>query len=109
MNLTNNKNLTVTFVTSRMDKNCKFANISQTALYERFEPSQIVRSPETMAEYLKMSKSQQDNLKDIGGFIGGTLDGKRRKKSAITGMTIIILDADAVIPYGSKKWKNNSD
>lgn len=30
-----------------------------------------LKSPETLAEYLKFPKAKQDNLKDVGGFVGG--------------------------------------
>lgn len=32
-----------------------------------------VRSSETMEEYLALGKSQQAELKDVGGFVGGPL------------------------------------
>ncbi|PTY76690.1 virulence-associated protein E [Heyndrickxia sporothermodurans] len=57
------------------------------------------RGTETLAEYLKLPKSQQDDLKDVGGFVGGTLAGNRRKASNVTGRDIITLDLDN-IPAG---------
>ena len=32
------------------------------------------RSPETVAAYLAMRKAQQDELKDVGGFVGGKIN-----------------------------------
>lgn len=58
-----------------------------------------VRGTETLAEYLKLPKSQQDELKDVGGFVGGTLAGNRRKASNVTGRDVITLDLDN-IPAG---------
>ncbi|WP_352524825.1 virulence-associated E family protein [Heyndrickxia oleronia] len=58
-----------------------------------------VRGTETLAEYLKLPKSHQDELKDVGGFVGGTLAGNRRKASNVTGRDIITLDLDN-IPAG---------
>lgn len=58
-----------------------------------------MRSTETLIEYMAMAKSQQDELKDIGGYVGGTLDGDRRKATAVTGRDIITLDLDS-IPAG---------
>ena len=57
------------------------------------------RGAETLAEYLNMKKAQQDDLKDIGGFVGGTLNGPRRKTNNVTGRDIITLDLDN-IPSG---------
>ena len=37
------------------------------------------RTQETLAEYKAMSKTQQDQVKDVGGFVGGSLkEGRRR-------------------------------
>ena len=38
-----------------------------------------VRGMETLEEYLSLPKSRQDELKDVGGFVGGTFAGERRK------------------------------
>lgn len=57
------------------------------------------RGTETLAEYLNMKKSQQDDLKDVGGFVAGTLNGPRRKANNITGRDIVTLDLDN-IPAG---------
>lgn len=58
-----------------------------------------VRGTETLAEYLKLPKSRQDDLKDVGGFVGGTLHESRRKATHVTGRDIISLDLDN-IPAG---------
>jgi len=58
-----------------------------------------VRGTETLAEYLKLPKREQDELKDVGGFVGGTLAGNRRKASNVTGRDLITLDMDN-IPAG---------
>lgn len=58
-----------------------------------------VRGTETLAEYLKLPKAQQDDLKDVGGFVGGTLIGSRRKASTVASRDIITLDLDN-IPAG---------
>ena len=57
------------------------------------------RGAETLAEYMSLKKAQQDELKDIGGFMGGTLNGPRRKANNVTGRDIITLDLDN-IPAG---------
>lgn len=57
------------------------------------------RGTETYEEYMRMSKSQQDDLKDVGGFVAGTLRDGRRKASAVTGRDLITLDLDH-IPAG---------
>ena len=58
-----------------------------------------VRSQETFDEYIRMQKLQQGALKDIGGFVGGALNGTRRKAEAVTGRDLVTLDFDN-IPSG---------
>ena len=58
------------------------------------------RSSETYAEYMAMHKSQQDALKDVGGYVLGTLDNGRRKSGAVLTREMIALDIDN-LPAGS--------
>lgn len=57
-----------------------------------------LRGVETLAEYLSLPKSKQDDLKDVGGFVAGTLKGNRRKVSNVIGRDVITLDLDNVQP-----------
>lgn len=58
-----------------------------------------IRSTETLEEYLSYPKSKQDELKDVGGFVGGTFTGDRRKAAYVEGRDLITLDLDN-IPAG---------
>ena len=60
-----------------------------------------VRGTESHAAYMRMTKAQQDSLKDIGGFVGGTLRGGRRKMRAVTGRDLVTLDLDAIRDGGT--------
>ena len=88
------KQVSITVGTSRMSKAWRVENITVSQLYKRL--STPVVSTETHAEYMKMPKSQQDTLKDIGGFVGGALNGSRRKKEFMLNRDIITLDFDNV-------------
>lgn len=55
-----------------------------------------VRGQESHTAYLRMAKAQQDELKDIGGFVGGSLRGGRRNSRSVTGRDLITLDLDAI-------------
>lgn len=57
-----------------------------------------VRGTETLAAYMGLSKSQQDELKDVGGYVGGALKGPRRKANNVTGRDIVTLDLDNIPP-----------
>lgn len=52
------------------------------------------RTPESQGEYKNMTKSQQDKIKDIGGFVAGKLKNGSRKAENVESRDIITLDAD---------------
>ena len=60
------------------------------------------RGTEPLAEYLNMKKAQQDDLKDVGGFMAGTLSGPRRKANNVTGRDVITLDLDNIPAGGTE-------
>lgn len=60
-----------------------------------------LRTEETYDAYIHMSKGQQGALKDVGGFVGGTLNGPRRKASAVTGRDLVTLDMDTIEAGGT--------
>lgn len=53
---------------------------------------------ETVLEYQKMTKEEQDQIKDVGGFVGGHLIEGRRKNGYVKSRQIITLDADYATP-----------
>lgn len=61
-----------------------------------------VRGTETLEAYFKMPKRQQDELKDVGGFVGGTLMHQRRKAANVTGRDLVTLDLDNIPDRGTK-------
>ena len=61
------------------------------------------RGSETMAEYSALPKTEQDNKKDVGGFVAGSLSGARRTVSAVTGRELITLDFDNIPSGGTNE------
>ena len=55
-----------------------------------------IRSTETLDQYLALPKPQQDELKDVGGYVGGTLSGNRRKGSRVEGRDLLALDLSLI-------------
>ena len=49
---------------------------------------------ETQEEYFNMPKAQQDEIKDVGGFVGGELKDGRRNSDHVINRCILTLDAD---------------
>ena len=76
---------------------------SELLISELWEKLKIpTRGSETLAEYMNLKKAEQDDLKDIGGFVGGTLMGTRRKANNVTGRDIITLDLDNIPAGGTE-------
>lgn len=53
---------------------------------------------ETLAEYLKMTKDEQSDIKDVGGFVGGYLNGGARKSGSVMWRSCATLDIDFGTP-----------
>ena len=52
------------------------------------------RTRETVNDYAAMTKAERDNVKDVGGFVGGYLKNGRRSSASVVNRCIICLDAD---------------
>ncbi|QNB48191.1 virulence-associated protein E [Thermanaerosceptrum fracticalcis] len=91
------RKITISSAGSRWAKNWPAQTIYWSELIKKLRVP--VRSTEPLVEYLKLPKAQQDDLKDVGGFVGGTLIEGRRKASTVATRDIITLDLDN-IPAG---------
>lgn len=60
------------------------------------------RGTETLTEYMKLPKGKQDELKDVGGFVAGTLKENKRKANSVIGRDILTLDFDNIQPGGTQ-------
>lgn len=96
----NERQITITYAGNHQSKNW----LPQTLLWGEFvaKLSTPARSTETLAQYLSMPKAQQDDLKDVGGFVGGALSGPRRIARAVTGRDLVTLDLDSVPAHGTQ-------
>lgn len=61
-----------------------------------------IRSSETYDQYLDFSKSKQADLKDVGGFVGGTFQNDRRKAAYVEGRDLVTLDLDHIPAGGTE-------
>ncbi len=71
--------------------------------------SNPVRTSETYEQFIKMKKSQQDELKDVGGFVAGELKEGRRKAENVLNRCLVTLDADNIEPGQTQKILNLID
>lgn len=67
------------------------------------------RTPETLSQYMKMSKDEQSDVKDVGGFVGGVLREGKRRKGYVEGRSVITLDIDNGTPDTWDDFKMNFD
>ncbi|TLG71390.1 virulence-associated E family protein [Culicoidibacter larvae] len=88
------KNIEITIAEGKNRKSTKWKNktITWPELVEKL--ADVIRTKETAAEYKKMSKTQQAEAKDVGGFVGGHLKNGRRLESNVVSRSLVTLDAD---------------
>lgn len=77
---------------SRFEQEWQNREIRWSALLTRLKTPTITQ--ETQAEYLAMPKSQQDKIKDTGGFVGGVLKDGKRKADTVSLRSMISFDLD---------------
>ncbi|QRN84853.1 hypothetical protein JR334_07675 [Clostridia bacterium] len=83
---------TISTGNSRKDKFWKEQTVSWVEFIHRL--SQTTITSETREEYLKMKKYQQDDVKDVGGFVAGKLKDGRRRKECVIHRSMLTLDMD---------------
>ena len=90
------RSLSIAYGNSRQAKTW----VNKTTTYENLKERLKVpiRTTESAEEYAKMSKAQRDAAKDHGGFVGGVLEGGRRKTDTVQSRSMIALDADRISP-----------
>ncbi|NLC41157.1 MAG: hypothetical protein GX763_09615 [Clostridiaceae bacterium] len=91
-----NQDLKVFIATATNRRSVKWTN--KQISYDEFvdllrEPR---RTPESFAEYKAMPRTQQQDAKDVGGFVGGSLKEGRRKAEAVLHRSMICLDFDSL-------------
>lgn len=77
---------------SRFEKKWKNKTMQWSALVAKLHKPVV--TPETYAEYKKLPKADQDRIKDVGGYVGGSLKGGRRGAGTVDGRQILTLDLD---------------
>lgn len=92
--MNSNRLIHVSVGSSRTSKEWKQSEFLWSEFVDRLKTPQ--RSSETFEEYHKLSKADQGKLKDVGGFVGGTLTGLQRKANAVAGRDLVTLDLDNI-------------
>ncbi len=94
--------VTIATGSSAHSKNWKNKSISWSELVKKL--SKTTRTPETVAEYKKLSKAEKGKIKDVGGFVGGCLKEGRRLKANVQNRTLLTLDID--YPNKEDVWES---
>ena len=88
--------LTISTGASRKTKVWKSKQVTWSKLIEKLSVTK--RTPETQSQYFKLGKERQNEIKDVGGFVGGELENGSRTALSVISRQLITLDAD----YGEK-------
>ena len=88
----NSRKLIISEANNRHSKQWVTTEITWSEFVERLGKPKI--TAETLDEFLSYSKSKQDDIKDVGGFVGGKLKGNLRRSEAVESRSLITLDLD---------------
>ncbi len=80
----------------RFAKLWKNTEVTFDELINRLKTTTV--TPETMGEFRNLPKSKQDNIKDVGGFVGGRLKNGIRQRDKVECRSLLTLDADYAAP-----------
>ncbi|MDU9302674.1 virulence-associated E family protein [Staphylococcus pseudintermedius] len=80
------------FASSRLATNWTNHNMAWSDFMQKL--SSTVRTKESLLDYNKMSKSEQANVKDVGGFVGGYLKEGKRRAGQVMNRSMLTLDID---------------
>ena len=94
MKVKNDIELELAFGASRKTKTWKNKKMMWSELLDRL--ATCTRTAETVAEFKAMSRDQQSDIKDVGGFVGGYLN--KGKRTDVRFRSLVCLDADFAEP-----------
>ncbi|TGE31358.1 virulence-associated E family protein [Desulfosporosinus sp. Sb-LF] len=83
---------TIAMGKSRKEKQWKNIELSWTKFMDKVKTTH--RTSETVAEYRTFMKGKQDEIKDVGGFVGGKLRKGKRRRGSVEYRSMLTLDMD---------------
>ena len=90
----NNRDITISTGNSRKSIDWKTEVMKWSDFVNKIKTP--VRTDETLEEFLAMRKPDQDELKDVGGFVGGKLKEGKRRNVNILSRDLVTLDLDNI-------------
>lgn len=88
----NSRTLKISEANNRKSKQWSTVEITWSTFVERLKNPKITN--ESIDEFLSFPKSKQDELKDVGGFVGGELKDNFRRNSSVKSRSLVTLDMD---------------
>ena len=92
MNVTHDGKLLIAIGRSRKSAQWQNRELQWSELLDKLV--QTTRTRETAAEYAALPKGERDNIKDVGGFVGGYLKNGKRNNASVVNRCMVCLDAD---------------
>ena len=92
MNVTHDGKLLIAVGRSRKSTQWQNKEFNWSELLDKL--AQTTRTRETVAEYAALPKGERDNIKDVGGFVGGYLKNGKRNNASVVNRCLVCLDAD---------------
>lgn len=92
MDLVHDFQLDIATAHSRLSKKWKNKKWQWSDLVARCKETK--RTGESVKEYMKMTREEQSDIKDVGGFVGGYLSGGTRKTANVMWRSVATLDID---------------
>ncbi len=96
MNVTHDGKLLIAIGRSRTSKQWQNRELLWSEFLDKLAAT--TRTRETVAEYAALSKADKDNIKDVGGFVGGYLKNGRRNNASVVNRCLVCLDIDHADP-----------
>ena len=93
-------NLEITEYKSRHDRVGLVRELTWEELKDRLRNPEVTSEP--IAEYLAMTSEERTEIKDVGAFIGGRMNGSR-SKTALVNRTVLTIDQDEA-PADAVEW-----
>lgn len=91
-NLQNDKQIDISTGLSFNSKVWKNKSVKWSRLVQKL--SEPVITSETYKQFISANKDEQGRIKDVGGFVGGSLLNGKRKKESVKHRSLITLDID---------------
>lgn len=77
---------------SALSKNWKLETLTWPEMVQRL--STATDTQFTREQFIKLDKSEQSKVKDVGGYVGGELQGKQRTRTSVKNRYLVCLDID---------------